>query len=141
MERDQDRVQTARLIYQIQPWLEVERPSSAVVVYSRSREHAEASAAELATRLDAMRHELKADLHSVEEFAARAASPQSSKPVILVDSSNAGAPGDSAAVLGVLTRSFPSLRAATIIADPAAVETVVRRRRWLDAEVCAGRHC
>jgi microcystin degradation protein MlrC len=112
-------------IYQIQPWLDVERPNSAVVVYSTSPEHAEASAAELATRLYAMRHDLKADLHSVEEIAARAASPESSKPVILVDSadsSNAGAPGDSATVVGVLSSSFPHLRAATIIVDSAAVE-------------------
>lgn len=112
-------------VYQIQPWLDVERPSSAVVVYSKSQEHAEAAAAELATRLYAMRRDLKADLHSIEEIAARAAAPESSKPVILVDSadsSNAGAPGDSAAVLGVLNSSFPGLRAATIIADPAAVE-------------------
>lgn len=112
-------------IYQIQPWLDVERPNSAVVVYSKSQEHAQKSAAELATRLYAMRHDLKADLHSVEEIAARAASPESRKPVILVDSadsSNAGAPGDSAAVLGVLASSFPSLRAATIIVDSAAVE-------------------
>ncbi|BCI51032.1 microcystinase C [Mycolicibacterium litorale] len=112
-------------VYQIQPWLDVERPNSAVVVYSKSPEHAEAAAAELATRLYAMRHDLEADLHSVEEIAARAASSESSKPVILVDSadsSNAGAPGDSATVLGVLAGSFPDLRAATIIVDSPAVE-------------------
>jgi microcystin degradation protein MlrC len=112
-------------IYQIQPWLDVDGPCSSVVVYAKSPERAEASAVELASRLYAMRHDLEADLHSVEEIAARAASPESRKPVILVDSadsSNAGAPGDSAAVLAVLTNAFPTLRAATIIADPAAVD-------------------
>lgn len=112
-------------VYQMQPWLDIDHPNSTVVVYAETPDAAKSCAGELADELYGMRHELTAELHSILEIAERAASTDSHKPVILVDSadsSNAGAPGDSAAVLEVLVHNFPQVRAATIIADPTAVD-------------------
>ncbi|WP_167132964.1 M81 family metallopeptidase [Paramicrobacterium chengjingii] len=112
-------------IYQMQPWLDIDHPNSTVVVYAATSDEAQNCAGELADELYGMRHDLTADVHTISAIAERAASSESHKPVILVDSadsSNAGAPGDSAAVLDVLMHDYPQVRAATIIADPAAAD-------------------
>jgi microcystin degradation protein MlrC len=110
-------------IYQMQPWLDVERPNSTAIVIADDDATARAHSAELAARLYALRHDFVPVLRSIDEVIDLASEAATPKPVILVDSAdsnNAGAPGDSMAVAArVLARSAPP-RSATVVSDRAA---------------------
>ncbi len=107
MEYGQSLVESGELldfsVYQMQPWLDVSTGGSSVLAVSNDRRKAEEYAKEMASRLYAMRHEFKSKLYSVDEIIGIAERNDSGKPVILndfADSSNAGAAGDSADVIG-----------------------------------------
>ena len=88
-------------IFQMQPWLDVSKPNSAIVAIASDPEKAERYARDLAERLYGLRHAFAPRLSSIDFIIERAEDPTASKPVILVDfadSRNAGAPGDSMAV-------------------------------------------
>lgn len=107
-------------IYQMQPWLDVAEPNSAVLTVAVDVDVAMRHAEELARRLYAMRRDFAVDSVSVDEVIDRAEDHRTPKPVILVDSAdsgNAGAPGDSMAVADRLLARSSGLRSATVVAD------------------------
>ena len=113
-------------VFQMQPWLDVDRPGSAVLVTAETAEKAKTVAAELAKGEFALREELQgARLWTMEEVVQAAIDNPEDKPVVLVDSADstgAGSAGDSAAVLEYLLPYRESLRAAVTVADVPAVE-------------------
>ena len=113
-------------IFQVQPWLDVDKPGSAVLVAADSEEKAIAVAAELARGEFALREELQGPkLWTMAETVQAAVDNTVDKPVVLVDSSDspgAGSPGDSAEVLRYLLPHRDTLRAAVTVVDVPAVE-------------------
>lgn len=112
-------------IYQMQPWLDVAEPNSAVVVVADSADVACHRAAELGQRLYDARHTFSVELASIDEVIDLALQPDSDKPVILVDSAdsnNAGAAGDSMAVAVSLLAREEMPRSATVVNDAGAVK-------------------
>jgi microcystin degradation protein MlrC len=111
-------------IYQMQPWLDVEEAGSAVIVIAYDKEAAEQTAVDLAGRLFDLRHACVPHLHPIDDVIAIAEQVKDGKPVILVDSadsSNAGATGDSVAVVQRLLALKSNVKTAFIVADrPAA---------------------
>jgi microcystin degradation protein MlrC len=116
-------------IFQMQPWLDIRAPNSAVVAIARDANSATQRVRELADRLYGLRHQLIPRLSSIDAIIDRAEEAGSVKPVILVDSAdspNAGATGDSMAVARRLLDRKSALRAATVVSDPAAVAQAFR---------------
>ena len=113
-------------IFQMQPWLDVDKPGSAVLVAAETEEKAIAAAAELARGEFALREELQGPkLWTIADVVQAAIDNEVDKPVVLVDSSDspgAGSPGDSAEVLRWLLPHRDTLRAAVTVVDKAAVE-------------------
>ena len=113
-------------VFQAQPWLDVSELASTVVVTADSREAAVKAARELTAMEFALRHELQGEkLWSVEQVIQAARDNTLDKPVVLVDSAdspNAGANGDSAAVLEKLLPFRDELYCALSVNDAAAVE-------------------
>jgi microcystin degradation protein MlrC len=111
-------------IFQMQPWLDVSKPNSAIVAIASDPDKAERYALDLAERLYGLRHAFAPKLSSIDFIIDRAEDSTASKPVILVDSAdspNAGAPGDSMAVARRLLERRSTARSATVVSDPAAV--------------------
>ena len=107
-------------VYQMQPWLDVGTGGSSVLAVSDDKKKAERYAKEMASRLYAMRHEFKSNLYSVDEIIDIAGRNDSGKPVILndfADSSNAGAAGDSADVIGRIIELKSDVSALVYIND------------------------
>ncbi len=113
-------------IFQVQPWLDVDKIGSAILVAAETEEKAIAVAAELAAGEFALREELQGPkLWTIAEVVQAAIDNKENKPVVLVDSSDsvgAGSPGDSAEVLRYLLPYRDSMRAAVTVADVPAVE-------------------
>ncbi|WP_374999948.1 M81 family metallopeptidase [Aeromicrobium sp. CTD01-1L150] len=110
-------------IYQMQPWLDVPDGHSAVLAVADTPDVAAEQALELAAALYSHRHDFATSLWSIDDVIDRAASPDSAKPVILVDSAdscNAGAPGDSMAVPARLLELDSGVKAAAVVNDTAA---------------------
>lgn len=110
-------------IYQMQPWLDVREPHSTVVTIATDQQLASAAAELLADRLYSSRTEFGVDLRTIDEVIELAENQPELRPVVLVDSAdspNAGATGDSAAVVARLTARGSTLRAASVVVDPAA---------------------
>lgn len=111
-------------IYQMQPWLDVAEPHSTVVTIASDHERAAEAAEQLAARLYAARHSFAVELRSIDEIIQIAQERPDLRPVVLVDSAdspNAGACGDSAAVVERFVASGAALDAATVVVDaPAA---------------------
>ncbi|HEU5037296.1 MAG TPA: M81 family metallopeptidase [Nocardioides sp.] len=110
-------------IYQMQPWLDVAEPNSAVVAIAHDEASARAAADDLAERLYGARHHFTADLHSLDDVVNLSQDADVAKPVIVVDSAdsnNAGAPGDSMAVARRILERRSTARSATVVADRAA---------------------
>lgn len=112
-------------VYQMQPWLDVKEPNSAVVVIAEDAKGAQSVAELLAEELYSARHAFRTELSTIDEAIDMAASPESVKPVIVVDSAdsnNAGAPGDSMAVAASLLERSSMPRSATVVSDAGAAE-------------------
>ena len=112
-------------IFQVQPWLDVDKPGSTILVAADTEEKAIAVAAEFAKEEFALRQELQGPkLWTMEEVVKAAVENTEDKPVVLVDSSDspgAGSAGDSAAVLRYLLPYRDTLRAAVTVVDASAV--------------------
>ncbi|TLS51594.1 M81 family metallopeptidase [Paenibacillus antri] len=112
-------------IYQMQPWLDVGDGASAVLAIDRDPKRAESYALELGQRLFDLRKSFRPDLLSVDDVIERAERNRSGKPVVLVDaadSSNAGATGDSVAVVRRLLARGSTLRTAIAVNDSPAAD-------------------
>jgi microcystin degradation protein MlrC len=109
--------------YQMQPWLDIPKANSSVVVVADNREQAEKYAKELASLLYSKRHDFRIKLTSVKEVIERALKADTAKPVILVDSAdscNAGATGDNMAVATEILQYGADLRSAVVVNAPDA---------------------
>ena len=117
-------------IFQVQPWLDVPEVASTVLVTAEDEAVAKSVAADLAAEEFALRQELQGEeLWRVNDVIQAALTNPSDKPVILVDSAdspNAGACGDSAAILADLLPYRNSMRVALSFNDVAAVEKAYR---------------
>ena len=130
MERAKEMVNSGRIldfsIFQVQPWLDVEKTASVVLVAAGDEQTAKAAAGELIHAEFALRKSLQGErLWTVPEVIDAALKNPEDKPVILVDSAdspNAGACGDSAAVLEELLPYRDQMRMAFSVNDAAAVE-------------------
>ena len=113
-------------VFQAQPWLNVEELASTVVVTAPTEEAATAAASRLTEMEFALRRELLGEeLWTIDQVIQAALDNNTDKPVVLVDSAdspNAGANGDSAAVLEHLLPYRDRLRCAVALNDAAAVE-------------------
>ena len=117
-------------IFQMQPWLDVELGGTCVVTIGEDEEEAKACAADFAQKLFNMRDNFKQDLYQIDEVIRKAEKNRSGKPVVLVDSSdspNAGACGDSPAVLERIKALGSNVRAAFYIKDTPAVKELWNR--------------
>lgn len=113
-------------IFQAQPWLDVRELASTVLVIAENEEVAKEAAADLAADEFALRRALLGEkLWAISDVIQAALANEKDAPVVLVDSAdspNAGACGDSAAVLEYILPYKDTLRAAVSLNDEAAVE-------------------
>ena len=112
-------------VFQVQPWLDVPKIGSVVLVTAEDAEYAKAVAAEMAADEFALRAELQGEkLWDIPSVVQAAIDNTVDKPVILVDSAdspNAGACGDSATVLEYVLPYRDTLRVAFSCNDVDAV--------------------
>ena len=112
-------------IFQVQPWLDAKEIASTVLVVANDCETAKSVATELAKEEFKLAKELQGEkLYEINEVIEKALKNDSGKPIILVDSSdssNAGASGDSATVIGALLPYKDVLKAAADVTDAKAV--------------------
>ncbi len=112
-------------IFQVQPWLDTTKMSSTIIVTAKDEKTAASVADELAKDEFALRHELLGTpLMEISEVIKKALNNKSGKPIVLVDSAdspNAGACGDSAAVLEALLPYRDELKCAVAVSDSPAV--------------------
>ena len=113
-------------IFQVQPWLDTPKMSSTVIITAKDEKNAMSVATELAKEEFDLRHELLGTpLIEISEVIEKALNNKSGKPIVLVDSAdspNAGACGDSAAVLEALLPHRNKLTCAVAVTDCAAVD-------------------
>ena len=113
-------------IFQVQPWLDIKTIGSSIIVIAEDQAKAKQVAMEFAKEEFALREELQGEkLFGIQEVIDRALKNTDGKPVVLVnsaDSVNAGANGDSAAVVEQLLSYSDRLAAATFVVDAPAVE-------------------
>lgn len=113
-------------IFQVQPWLDTQDMSSTIIITAKDEKISLTVATELAKDEFALRHELLGTpLIEISEVIKKALDNKSGKPVVLVDSAdspNAGACGDSAAVLEALLPYRSELKCAVAVTDSAAVD-------------------
>ncbi len=113
-------------IFQVQPWLDAKNAASSVLVIAEDCETAKNVATELAKDEFKLAPELQGEkLFEINEVIEKALKNETGKPIILVDSSdsrNAGASGDSAAVIEALLPYKDVLKAAADVTDAKAVE-------------------
>ncbi len=116
-------------VFQMQPWLDVPMGGSAVLTIADDYQISSHYAKELAEKLFAMRDIMQPRLWSIDEIVAIAKKNKTGKPVILVDSSdstNAGAVGDSAAVIHWLLDIGSPVKTAITVDD---ADTVLRAQQ------------
>ena len=112
-------------IYQMQPWLDVREGGSAILTISPDEEKALFYANELAKKLYQARKEFAHDLFPIDQVIEEAEQNHSGKPYILVDASDspdAGATGDSAALLRGIKEKESDVKAAICLNDVPASE-------------------
>lgn len=117
-------------IFQMQPWLDVEQGGTCVVTVGEDEKAAKAVASDLAGKLFDMRDSFKQNLYTIDEVIRKAEGNNSGKPIVLVDSPdspNAGACGDSPAVLERIKELGSNVRAAFYIKDAPAVNELWNR--------------
>lgn len=128
MEQGQQLVDDGRIldfsIFQMQPWLDVSDPCSAVLTIAADDKSACEAAESMAAGLYAARRAFEPRLYSVDDVISRAQSADAELPVVLVDSAdspNAGAAADSMAVAARVHELGAEVRLATVVMDPEAV--------------------
>lgn len=113
-------------VFQAQPWLDVACCAGAVVsVAARDTAAAALYAGGLIRRLWSIRYSMKENLLPIEEIIALGERNNTGRPILLIDSSdsvNAGACGDSAAVLQAILKTGSSVKAAIPVIDVPAVK-------------------
>ncbi len=111
-------------LFMMQPWLDVEEGASSVVTIARDRATAARHAVDMAQKMFDLRRRFEPDLYTIDQVIELAGKEQAPKPVILVDSadsSNAGAAGDSVAVVSRILEIGSGVRTASVLTDaPAA---------------------
>lgn len=128
-------------IFQMQPWLDVANAGSAVIAVSRDKLAAKRYASELAERLFRIRDTFRTQLYTIDEVISRAEKNNTGRPVILVDaadSSNAGACGDSPAVIEHILRRRSDVRAALCLNDARAVDEIYRAKPGAEIDLLLG---
>ena len=98
---------------------------STIIAIAEDEETAKKYADELAQKFYENREGYWPDLVAVDKILDRAESPESKKPVILVDASdspNGGAPGDSVIIALELQKRNSQLKTGMFVKDPEAVE-------------------
>lgn len=113
-------------IFQAQPWLDVEKFFSTVIITAKDKQ----TAIDIANELSIDEFNLRKDLQgvpliSVQEVIEKALKNNTGKPVVLCDSAdspNAGANGDSATALKYLLPYKDRLRCAVAVVDKPAVD-------------------
>ena len=116
-------------VFQMQPWLDVPVGGSSIMCVSEDAAVAKACASRLAQRLMDMRTDFKPQLYTIDQVIDIAESNTTKQPVILVDSAdstNAGASGDSMAVVRRLLERGSRLKAASVVDDPPAANLAHR---------------
>lgn len=111
-------------IFQMQPWLDVRDAGSSILVIADDISMAKSYVIELAKRLLALRDQLWPELWDVDAIIDRAVENMDNKPIVLVDcadSTNAGAPGNSIAVVRRLLERKLAIRTAFVLNDAPAV--------------------
>lgn len=107
-------------VYQMQPWLDVRDAQSSILTIAEDPEKARFYADELAKRLFDARTGFVQKLWQVDDVVREAEQNKTGKPYVLVDSSdspNAGATGDSAALLEAIGRLDSDVKAALYLND------------------------
>lgn len=112
-------------IYQMQPWLDVNPAQSSILAICEDPEKARKYANMLAKKLFDARTGFVQTLYQVDEVLDEAEKNNSGKPYVLVDSSdspNAGATGDSAALIEAIQKRNSDVKAALYLNDIPAAE-------------------
>lgn len=113
-------------VFQAQPWLDVTKLASTVVVTGENEAELGRFAHELAEKEFALRDELQGEKQaSVQDVIEAALANDTGRPVVLgdaADSPNAGATGDCADLIAALLPYRDKLTAAVCISDAPAVE-------------------
>lgn len=112
-------------IFQMQPWLNVQEASSAVIVVAETLEASQKYAKMLAHDLFDIRKDMSVELYDIEDVIDKAVHNQTKMPVILVDSADspgAGSCADSSFVLEHLLKRNTDLRCAIYISDGRAAD-------------------
>ncbi len=112
-------------VYQMQPWLDVSPAQSSILTICTDLEKAKTYANDLAERLFNARKGFVQKLCQVDDVIREAEQNRTGKPYVLVDSSdspNAGATGDSAALLEAIERLDSDVKAALYLNDIPASE-------------------
>lgn len=122
----EDGIITDYSIFQVQPWMDIEKIASTIVVTGDDIQKIAEAALKLAEDEYEIREELLGEkLFTADEVIEKALNNKSGKPVVLVDSAdspNAGAPGDSAEVLKKLLKYKDKLYAAVSVTDGECVK-------------------
>ncbi len=116
-------------IYQMQPWLDVGPAQSSVLTVSEDIEKARFYADEIAKKLFEARTGFVQHLYQVDEVLNEAEQNHTGKPFVLVDSSdspNAGATGDSAALIEAIQKRDSDVKAALYLNDIPAADRAFR---------------
>lgn len=112
-------------IFQMQPWLDVPDGGSIVLAIAKDEKKAQQKSEYLARKLFDNRSVFEKKMQSIDKIVDLAEKNTRPVPVVLVDSAdstNAGAPGDSAAVLRCLADRGSQLKTAFVLNDLPAVE-------------------
>ena len=130
MKAGQSLVQSRQLvdfsIFMMQPWLDVEEGASTVIAITEDKEIAQTHAVQLAVQLVRQRKSFQPEMYTIDEVIALAEKDDTPRPVILVDSadsSNAGAAGDSVAVVKRIIETGSDITTASVLTDaPASLQ-------------------
>lgn len=129
MQKGAEYVKSGKLIdysvFQMQPWMDVADGGSAVLAVAENEQAANECALELAKTLYSLRDTFQPKLYSIDEVIKEAENNDSGKPVVLVDSAdstNAGAAGDSPAVIERILALGSEVSAACVLDDAPAAE-------------------
>jgi microcystin degradation protein MlrC len=130
MKYGQSLVQAEKLIdfsiFMMQPWLDVKEGASTVIAVAEDKNTAQKYAVDMAQRLFKQRNTFHPEMYSIDQVIKLAKKDDVKRPVVLVDcadSSNAGAAGDSVAVVKKILEMGSDLKTASVLTDaPAAAQ-------------------
>lgn len=114
-------------VFQAQPWLDVKEIGASIVTIGEDGTQAKACGYELAEMLFDNREAFRQNLYTIDEVIRKAEANTTGKPLVLCDapdSTNAGACGDSPAVLERIKALDSDVKAAFYLRDNPAVEAL-----------------